>query len=1437
MSRLSLSLSLSSVLCSAVTAVGQQPTIQLPVVPQPLATRQVHRCVADPVAGAILNGAGPMFQYPDGLWNHGEGFAPGSQKADYGGWFGEDFGQHISGQDIHTDPTDPIVTVPNPWTNWTWIDPLHPNSGVSLRRFYGYLRPNTVVLPTQHPRYGAVPPYVDSGAFELFRPIADPGTRKIVVYVHTQATTRMPGQYVGSTLTPLDRFQIYRGYFSPDGLVRDEKGPNPSSSTFQANVGATGNTVERPSLAVLANWVQSPSAQYWVMSAYPVLSVAHRQTDLNEQRYMQLVQAVKVLLQEPSPRNPIYPAAPLSAADVQSRVVVVFGGSSNGGHQAMWATLRYPALVHGSFSEVMNPSIQRLFGEHDAGNAFAYLTGDAGATQVNESDFLHWGHYAWNQGRWIHDLSAWRRFARGETYRPMFFSVGDEDVTSTGTDWVGPASGLVWSEAGIVPTTRTGTFSNHSFAWAIGENSCHQGRMRIKNPYAGNSETYFQDQAASGLIAEAVAQRAAEGPTPATVLPQPPAEDRQLAQQLRGIEDPHEWALGRLGESLPPATGGVLERDDAWFQNLQPGAAGTWLGQDDAMLIRDGKVYVCGAEGVVTAFAVANTLKRELVRVAHSHLPGSTAIHSLGHEGFAMTSIGDGANWELIVGTRRHLHRLRGSDLQVLQSELLPWEVARPRHLTVGSVLPATLTGTTRQLIYTSVHGGLVFYSELLRPLYEWPEPGIADFVVSGATVTILSHRGVIADVRFEAVGNGINPQLLAASQSVPVNDTPGAQPLQGRPVELELLKANLSMSVPGLVDLPVTMALYRGDADGTSVRACLPLIRQMLPFVPNLEGGVIGSAIATCKEGTNTPATQQQGVGDHLLVLRGDTLTLYSQIATPLGIKLLSKTNQRQPGSMVSGHYPPGVGALGLVVGDLVSNSAGATYQEEVVVATRTGSLMWMHIDELLTPGAFLPAASGTGFWIDEAPVSAGTAVMPRTNQCMSAVAALAGRDWEPVGGRFLHAIDPRGGYWKISEVGTRELWAREPSVIDARGMDDLGNWGPSGSPLSVATTFVQALMRVDVPVAATTTEVARLTHRILTQPWCPIDSQNVQIERDPANPFLVNNWRQLPQSASELKGFFVHRWGGALLPWSTVPTAPLDPYERAEAWYWSAQGDSPGAGPWGSLVEGLRFAKTPSAAEIVGYWASTSWPPGASPSSPPPLATRVPYLELRSLTTATAVMTSQAAKAVRLPSGDSVVILNCPGGRLRSLSSIVVRPDNSTAHGGAVMASSADVGYGGSALALRAEPGGGVTVWSAPFFASTPRPAQYGIPSGVLGDGEVASSLVRRWTWSAGSFAATAVRDLHPNNGDSRGGYGVIGILVADLLDTAGDEVVVVTLGGDLFVFDESLASLQFRTQVPGSLGVHGGMRALDIDGDDALELYVGGSFGVWRFVRPGV
>jgi len=96
----------------------------------------------------------------------------------------------------------------------------------------------------------------------------------------------------------------------------------------------------------------------------------------------------------------------------------------------------------------------------------------------------------------------------------------------------------------------------------------------------------------------------------------------------------------------------------------------------------------------------------------------------------------------------------------------------------------------------------------------------------------------------------------------------------------------------------------------------------------------------------------------------------------------------------------------------------------------------------------------------------------------------------------------------------------------------------------------------------------------------------------------------------------------------------------------------------------------------------------------------------------------------------------------------------------------------------------------------------------------------------------------DLHPSAANPRGGYGVAGLLIDDLLPGTsypGDELIVTTLSGDLFVYSLS-GTLLFHTFVPGALGMYNSIIAKDLNGDHTKELYIAGSYGLFRFVQPG-
>ena len=84
-------------------------------------------------------------------------------------------------------------------------------------------------------------------------------------------------------------------------------------------------------------------------------------------------------------------------------------------------------------------------------------------------------------------------------------------------------------------------------------------------------------------------------------------------------------------------------------------------------------------------------------------------------------------------------------------------------------------------------------------------------------------------------------------------------------------------------------------------------------------------------------------------------------------------------------------------------------------------------------------------------------------------------------------------------------------------------------------------------------------------------------------------------------------------------------------------------------------------------------------------------------------------------------------------------------------------------------------------------------------------------------------------------RGGYGAVGLCVGDVLQgIPGDELVVTTLAGDIIVYDAASMAERWRTHVPGAAGMFSSIRIADLDNDSVNELYVAGSFGLWRFTQ---
>jgi len=259
---------------------------------------------------------------------------------------------------------------------------------------------------------------------------------------------------------------------------------------------------------------------------------------------------------------------------------------------------------------------------------------------------------------------------------------------------------------------------------------------------------------------------------------------------------------------------------------------------------------------------------------------------------------------------------------------------------------------------------------------------------------------------------------------------------------------------------------------------------------------------------------------------------------------------------------------------------------------------------------------------------------------------------------------------------------------------------------------------------------------------------------------------------------------------------------------------------------MQGLRFDI--SANEVTGIWASTGvYDPNVD---------KCEHHKLRSFITGTATLSQQSVRAIQCSNGSVVIVMGCPGGRVRVHTPGDMRTDgNGSTHDLALNDTweSDDLGFGGSGLAVREEPGGELTIWFGTMAHPAPRPQFYGATQ-ALATNEVVAGAVHRLTWTqGGGVAHVSSTPLYSNlSGLARAGYGVVGLHVADIMGGPEDEVIIGTLGGEVIVMTDDLQTVLWRATVPGSVGFYNSILVEDLDGIPGNELYVSGSLGLWRF-----
>jgi hypothetical protein len=144
-------------------------------------------------------------------------------------------------------------------------------------------------------------------------------------------------------------------------------------------------------------------------------------------------------------------------------------------------------------------------------------------------------------------------------------------------------------------------------------------------------------------------------------------------------------------------------------------------------------------------------------------------------------------------------------------------------------------------------------------------------------------------------------------------------------------------------------------------------------------------------------------------------------------------------------------------------------------------------------------------------------------------------------------------------------------------------------------------------------------------------------------------------------------------------------------------------------------------------------------------------------------------------------------------------------------------------------------IRVWYGTLYDHAQLPVQYATVGGTLGDTELAIGGVHMITWQPPGWGLSVQSfPLHPTTAKPRGGYGIVGLCLADILPgSSDDELIVGTMSGDLIVYAATSMQEIWRTHVPGGIGYHNSILAEDLDGNGTKELYVAGSYGLWRYI----
>ncbi len=1135
--------------------------------------------------------------------------------------------------------------------------------------------------------------------------------------------------------------------------------------------------------------MSASQAPFYVVAAHIVPRTSHQPLVATAQRLRELWRATQLVVM--AHYFPVPHVAPNWTRCVS--------GTSFGGLTTQVALQLWPDEFHSGVSFAFNGSLRSLPEDQ---RYFDFLVGGVGFAGSGAGYTLRsavdWTIFTRLEDVDYQSLSmvnrAHRPLMNERPRRPMVLLVGDEDPVTHGQDWIQTFAGSTGlAQPYSVRRSFTDAFGTVDVDVLVIGKSCHGGEIgELSEPFRFPGETTFINDIGEPVrrMVFAAHQQWVQG----RVLPPLTPSERKLPKApTLTTADPYDHVFDRgFARSAQAGSAQSMLVEATSAQGWNRFGSGTSLGIGESLKVVKlpgdtyASIFAGSADGVVTRHRLDPVLQPPL-----QPLVEAARTSSLGYAVFAL-DVGDldpgRPGLEVVVGAYRRIAVLDAASLAVLAiKDLDEFDHTEPQRIQIAEIYSGN---STREIVFRTLHGRIVVMGigsgGALAVLGEHAEGGVHEVLVGpaiGGNTTPYTNGLWVLSARGHLAGLSLHPFDPQAKQ---IGMLERASPLlYGALTDLDVVNGQLAV-----------LSVREPEAE-RSIRIYNPANLQLVaqfgkvhhPTFFDEAGDEQRTKLSLPVSDPNLAVTAQ----GRYVVLYGDHLLVFDyQGDAAAGIKRL-------------GSFGPAVGACGMAVGDVDGDG-----DDDVVVSTFSGRIVWFTIDELTTTGFQLGVPRA-------AAVVGGQLIDHRAN---SAIAATWGFARGPgTTTDRLHAIDPSGGWWVLDPLtGLPVLTAGRPGLVletNLQGIRGMAFGGVGSSSLAIGfggtnDTHWNVLNGSILAPPGATIPIRMLA----TTPYLP----------PPPSPSPLGWSHQNALSTFSWDDFWLFRKGGSAV-------------QHGGGWRAAMWGDF-----YTNLVQQFGYtlqAPTPPHSVGLHLWSSTGTGTGQPP--PTPAGHGLPASQgggrtLRSSVRQGDVQDLQAVVYARFGvNAEPEPVVAGTGGRVILL--------NGTT--GEIRAQSEDLGFGGMALAAADLDGDGIDEI---LFAAATSPIDAHGPNATAppnASGNPARSWLHVLRYDAGFLVRHSSVPIGDPflSGHDLPGFAACGIAVADLNETGQPnptpEVLVTTLNGEFVVFGQAGgATLNptplYRAVLDGQLGAFNSIVVRDLDNTNLSkpEVYIASSIGVRKF-----